>query len=87
MKKEDFYLYCKEAELEDYWFKATGDTKAWLTERHGNMCMIDITDVVYSKSDSIVAIRRQFPSNYDFVVSSDVKLNDLLESMVAELTV
>lgn len=84
MKKEDFIFDHKEDKYEDYWFKVTGETKEELTRRYMEMCMVEVTDVVYSKHDNAVGIKRLFPFNYDVVLSNDEDIKELLASLIKD---
>lgn len=43
------------------------------------MCMIQVTEVVYSKDENIIGIKRLFPFNYDVIIfaSSDCLFQEL----------
>lgn len=63
---------------EDYWFKLHGDTKKSLTQETMEQCMVEATEVVYSKDEDVVGIKRLFPFNWDVVVSDDTELKNTL---------
>lgn len=50
MKREDFIFDHMDDEYEDYWFKVVGDTKDELTKKYMEMCMVSVTEVVYSNN-------------------------------------
>lgn len=82
MNKTDFKFSKFDPEYQDYWFEVSGNTKTELTDNYFEMCMIEVTDVVYSKVDNMVGIKRLFPFNYDVIVSD----NNTLKTMLSELT-
>ncbi len=85
MKREDFHFEHKDDEYEDYWFRVTGDSKAELTEKYMEMCMIEVTEVVYSKKDNMIGIKRLFPFNYDVITPDDDKLREFVASVVDDM--
>ena len=52
MKREDFIFDHMDDEYEDYWFKVVGDTKDELTKKYMEMCMVSVTEVVYSNEET-----------------------------------
>ena len=44
--------------------------------------MIAVTECVYSVSDNVVGVKRQFPFNFDVVLSNDEELKNILKSIV-----
>ena len=86
MRKEDFKLRgteCKNGHI-DCWFNVSGETEKELTDKYREMCMVGVTEVVYSKDEDIVGIKRLFPFNYDVVISDDESLKELLKSIIYE---
>lgn len=67
---------------EDYWFTADKEVLDDLEFEYGEMCMIGITEIVYSKDEDVVGIKRQFPFNYDVVISDDEELKSILREIV-----
>lgn len=43
--------------------------------------MVGVTEVVYSKDEDAVGIKRQFPFNYDVVLSDDEDLKIMLKEL------
>ena len=84
MKKEDFVFGHMDCEYEDYWFKVGGDTKDELTKKYMEMCMISVTEVVYSNKEQTLGVKRLFPFNYDVIMPDNSELRDMLVSLVAE---
>ena len=82
MKREDFIFDHMDDEYEDYWFKVVGDTKDELTKKYMEMCMVSVTEVVYSNKEQVLGIKRLFPFNYDVIMPDDTELKDMLESLV-----
>ena len=64
MKREDFVFDHMDDEYEDYWFKVVGDTKDELTKKYMEMCMVSVTEVVYSNKEQALGVKRLFPFNY-----------------------
>ena len=82
MKREDFVFDHMDDEYEDYWFKVVGDTKDELTKKYMEMCMVSVTEVVYSNKEQVLGVKRLFPFNYDVIMPDDTELKDMLESLV-----
>lgn len=85
MRKEDFTFDHKDDEFSDYWFKVNGKTKDELTDKYMDMCMVEVTDVVYSEKENMVGVKRLFPFNYDVVAPDDTELKELLIAIVADM--
>ena len=87
MKKEDFKF--KEINGDnghiDYWFSVEGETKKELTDKYMEQGMIGVTEVVYSKDEDIVGVKRQFHWNFDVIIDNDIFLKELLKSIVDSL--
>jgi hypothetical protein len=47
--------------------------------------MIGVTEVVYSKEEDIVGIKRQFHWNFDVIIDNDNLLKELLKSIIGSL--
>lgn len=86
MNKENFTLdrVDRKDEHEDYWFKTDKISDKELSDKYMEMCMIGVTEVVYSKDEDIVGIKRQFPFNYDVVLSDDEDLKRMLNARIDE---
>lgn len=85
MNKADFKFTKLDQEYQDYWFEVVGETRDELTREYMEMCMVCVTDVVYSKSDGVVGVKQLFPFNYQVVMSNDDKLKQLLIEIINEL--
>ena len=87
MRKEDFKF--KEVDRNsghiDYWFYVNGEAEKELTNKYMEMCMVRVIEVVYSKDEDIVGIKRLFPFNYDVVLSDDESLKELLKSIIQDV--
>ncbi len=68
-----------------HWFKVVSDTKDELTKKYMEMCMVSVTEVVYSNKEQVLGIKRLFPFNYDVIMPDDTELKDMLESLVNEV--
>lgn len=67
---------------EDYWFTADKETLNELENDVHEMCMVGVTEIVYSKDEDIVGIKRQFPFNFDVVLSDNEELKSILKEIV-----
>lgn len=84
MKREDFVFDHMDDEYEDYWFKVVGDTKDELTKKYMEMCMVSVTEVVYSNKEQALGVKLPLTFNYDVIMPDDSELRDMLVSLVAE---
>lgn len=80
MNKNDFNLIKNEKENghNDFWYKVSGDSRKELENNFSEMCMVGIDEVVYSKDEDIVGVKRIFPFNYDVILSDDISLKSIL---------
>lgn len=85
MDAKDFIFDHYDSEYEDYWFKVTGDTKKELTDKYMEMCMVEVTEVVYSVKENIVGVKQLFPFNYQVIESTDETLKNLLIDLIKNL--
>lgn len=85
MNAKDFIFDHYDSEYEDYWFKVTGDTKKELTDKYMEMCMVEVTEVVYSVKEDIVGVKQLFPFNYQVIESTDETLKNLLIDLIKNL--
>ena len=87
MKKEDFKF--KEINGDnnhiDYWFSVEGETEKELTDKYMEQGMVGVTEVVYSKDEDIVGVKRQFHWNFDVIIDDDISLKELLKSITDSL--
>ena len=87
MKKEDFKF--KEVNGDsgyiDYWFSVEGETATELTDKYMEQGMVGVTEVVYSKDEDIVGVKRQFHWNFDVIIDNDGSLKELLKSIISSL--
>jgi hypothetical protein len=83
MNKMDFELDRLETAdgHEDYWFKVNGDSLKELEKELWEQSMLQVTSVVYSKDEDIVGVRRDFPWNWDVVLSENKELNGVLKEL------
>ena len=83
MNKMDFELDRLETQEghEDYWFKVNGDSLKELEKELWEQSMLQVTSVVYSKDEDIVGVRRDFPWNWDVVLSDNKELNAVLKEL------
>jgi hypothetical protein len=85
MNKLDFELYKKETENshKDYWFKVKNDSKKEIEKEVWEMCMVGVFEVVYSKDENVIGIKRDFPFNWDVVLSDNEELKNILKELTA----
>ena len=82
LDKRDFIFIRKDEPYQDYWFKVKGDSQKILTKKYMEMCMVEVSEVVYSKNENVVGIKRQFPFNFDVITSDDNNLKDFLSKII-----
>jgi len=82
MRKEDFAFDHKDEEYQDYWFNVSGETADELADKHMEMCMVGVTEVVYSKVEDFVGVKCLFPFNYHVVTSDDPALKEMMLSLI-----
>lgn len=85
MNTKDFIFDHYDSEYEDYWFKVIGDTQKELTDKYMEMCMVEVTAVVYSIKEDIVGVKQLFPFNYQVIESTDETLRNLLINLTKSL--
>lgn len=80
MNEKDFTLFKNEKENghNDFWFKVSGESQKELENDFNEMCMVGVDEVVYSKDEDVVGIKRIFPFNYDVVLSDNLLLKSIL---------
>lgn len=49
--------------------------------------MITVSDVVYSKVDDAVGVKRQFPFNFDVITPDDAELKEFVSKIANSITV
>lgn len=69
---------------EDYWFTTDKTSDEYLTNKYMEMCMVGVTEVVYSKDEDLVGVKRQFSFNYDVILSDDKELKNILMELSNE---
>lgn len=86
MDKHNFILsrVDKTNDHEDYWFKTDKISDEELSKDYMEQCMIGVTEVVYSRDEDIVGIKRLFPFNFDVVLSNDENLKAILKEIIDE---
>ena len=71
---------------EDYWFKTDSISDKELSERYMEQGLVGVTDVVYSKDDNMIGIKRVFPFNFDVIVPEDLELKEILKELAEKLS-
>lgn len=68
--------------FKDYWFKTDKTSKNELMNEYIEQGMVGIPFVIFSKDEDIIAIKRQFMFNFDFITPTNDKLKSILACMV-----
>lgn len=86
MNKANFKLnkIDKDNGHEDYWFDVLGDTVKELTDKYMEQGLQGVFEVVYSKDEDVVGIKRTFMFNFDVVISDDKTLKEILKELSKE---
>lgn len=85
MKAEDFILdHVDHNGYEDYWFLVTGEAKKELTDKYMDMCMVEVSEVVYSRREDTIGVKRLFPFNYDVIMPEDEELKKIVAVLASE---
>ena len=67
---------------EDYWFRTDKTSENELMNEYMEQGMVGIPSVIYSKDEDIIAIKRQYIFNFDFITPTNDKLKSILADMV-----
>lgn len=86
LTQEDFTLdkIEKENGHEDYWFKTSDKADKFLCWKYGEQGCEHVFEVVYSKDENIVGIKRQYRFNWDVTISPNLQLKSILISLIGE---
>ena len=85
LNKEDFVLTkIDDSGFEDYWFSVGGDTAKYLSDAYKEQGMLEVTDVVYSRKEDKIGIKRRFLWNFDIIISDDDELKTFVMELVNE---
>lgn len=74
----------KQNRHEDYWFVTDKTSDEYLTNKYMEMCMVCVPEVVYSKDENVVGVKRLFPFNYDVILSDNKELKNILMELSNE---
>ena len=85
LNEQDFIFIKKDELYQDYWFECNGDSQKILTKKYMEMCMVEVSEVVYSKSENIIGVKRLFPFNYDVIIPDDNELKNILLTLVSKV--
>ena len=83
MNKSDFKFIRKDDQMQDYWFKVSGETKKELTSKYMEQGMIEVSHVVLSLVDNALGIQKEFLFNS--YVPLDNHNNQELKNLLLEL--
>lgn len=81
MNEADFILSRVDKEREDYWFEVRGASKEELTAKYFEQGMIEVSHVVYSLSDNMWAIQREFMFNMDMITPKNNELESFIKNL------
>ena len=84
LTKDDFTLNRFEQEdgHEDYWFKTSDRADEFLCHEYIEQGCEHVFEVVYSKDEDIVGIKRQYRFNWDVTISPNLKLKKILKDII-----
>lgn len=82
LHESDFKFTKLDEEYQDYWFSVSGDSAEYLRQKYMEQSMITVSDVVYSKTDDVVGVKRQFPFNHDVITPDDAELKEFVSKIV-----
>ena len=84
--KEDFKLnkVDKSDGHEDYWFDTSIKADNELCCKYMEQGLQHVFEVVYSKDEDTVGVKRQFMFNWDVVMSDDEQLKNILRELSVE---
>lgn len=84
--KEDFKLITvdKTDGHEDYWFETSSNADEELSREYMEQGLQHVFEVVYSKDEDFVGVKRQFIFNWDVVISDDEHLKSVLKELAVE---
>lgn len=85
LNEQDFIFIKKDELYQDYWFECNGDSQKILTKKYMEMYMVEVSEVVYSKSENIIGVKRLFPFNYDVIIPDDNELKNILLTLVSKV--
>ena len=84
MNKDDFIFNKLDDKFQDYWFNVHGDSQTYLTDKYMEQSMVAVTEVVYSKIEDMVGIKRLFPFNKYVEVVEDEELKDIIKELIED---
>ncbi len=87
LHESDFKFTKLDEEYQDYWFSVSGDSAEYLRQKYMEQSMITVSDVVYSKADEVVGVKRQFPFNFDVITPDDEDLKEFVSKIANSITV
>jgi hypothetical protein len=81
MNEADFRLSRVDQDTQDYWFEVSGTSKEKLTAEYFEQGMIEVSHVVYSLSDNMWAIQREFMFNMDMITPENNELESFIKGL------
>jgi hypothetical protein len=85
MNKLDFELLRNDNDNEnghdDYWFKVKGDSLEELDKDYMETGMVGVSEIVYSKDEDVVGIKRLFHFSWDVILVNNKELKGILKEL------
>lgn len=84
LTKDDFTLDRVEKAdgHEDYWFTTSNKADEFLCYKYMNQGCEHVFEVVYSKDEDIVGVKRQYRFNWDVTISPNLQLKGILKELI-----
>ena len=84
MNKEDFVFNKLDEEFKDYWFNVHGESQIYLTDKYMEQSMVAITEIVYSKAEDALGIKKLFPFNAHVDLIKDEELKNIIKELIED---
>ena len=83
MNKLDFELLRNDNENghDDHWFKVKGDSLEELDKDYMETGMVGVSEIVYSKDEDVVGIKRLFHFSWDVILVNNEELKGILKEL------
>ena len=84
MNKNDFIFNKLDEEFQDYWFNVHGDSQIYLTNKYMEQSMIAVVEVVYSKTEGLLGVKKLFPFNSYVEIIEDEELKSIVKEVIKD---
>lgn len=81
LKVNDFVFKEYNEKYGDIWYYVTGNSQKILTKRYMEMCMVNVTEIIYNPKEKLIGVKRQFPFNYDVIFPEDIELEEITKHL------